>query len=153
MLDGISMPYHSLLVVCHVRNTPINFQWCSGGFLMLLWIQTVWQSLSGFFWFVNGVFRVDQCWFVWTELLISWHCRLDLLQRTISKQVHILLCPIHLSFPLPLVSGGLEGRLKCLQTLIKSRFWEIKAYNIHPMGDCVVRFSVLYICIRMILCC
>ena len=38
---------------------------------------------------------------------------------TISKQVHILLCPINLSFPRPLVSGRLEERLKYLSILIK----------------------------------
>jgi hypothetical protein len=45
-------------------------------------------------------------WFMWTELLIFWQYRLDLLQRTISKQVYILLCSINLSFPLYLVGAG-----------------------------------------------
>jgi hypothetical protein len=44
---------------------------------------------------------------------------MDSPQRTISKQVHILICPINLSFPLPLEGGGIKGRLKCLRTLIK----------------------------------
>jgi hypothetical protein len=65
------------------------------------------------------------CWFMWTELLISWQGTLDLLQRTLSKQVHILLCSSNLSFPLPLVGSGLEGRLKHLRTLNKCRFWKI----------------------------
>jgi hypothetical protein len=37
--------------------------------------------------------------------------------RTISKQVHF---PGILSFPLPLVGGGLEGRIKHLKTIIKN---------------------------------
>jgi hypothetical protein len=41
-----------------------------------------------------------------------------MLQRTISKQVHF---PRILSFPLPLVGGGLEGRLKHLRTIIERR--------------------------------
>jgi hypothetical protein len=40
-------------------------------------------------------------------------------QRTISKQVYILLCPTIFSFPLSLVDGGLEGRLKHLSILNK----------------------------------
>lgn len=32
---------------------------------------------------------------------------MDLLQRIISKQVHILLCPVNLSFPLSPVGGGI----------------------------------------------
>jgi len=45
---------------------------------------------------------------------------MDLLQRTISKQVHL---PRILSFPLSLVADGLEGGwgLKHLRTIIKSR--------------------------------
>jgi hypothetical protein len=70
------------------------------------------------------------CWFVWTELLISWQWRLESPQRTISKQVHILLCPIKLSFPLPLVSGGLEGRLEHLRTLIKVDFEKSKPTDV-----------------------
>jgi hypothetical protein len=51
---------------------------------------------------------------------------MDLLQRIISKQVHILLCPVNLSFPLSPVGGGLEGRLKHLRTLIKAGFEKYK---------------------------
>ena len=60
-------------------------------------------------------------------------------QRTISKQVHNLF-PINFSFPLPLLSGGLKGRLKHLRTLISVGFEkskpsslpiiEIEAYNL-----------------------
>jgi hypothetical protein len=63
---------------------------------------------------------------VWTELLISWQCRFYSLQRTISKQVLNILCPINLSFPLPLVGGGVEGRLKHLSNLIKKGFEKYK---------------------------
>jgi hypothetical protein len=55
---------------------------------------------------------------------------LDFLQRTISKQVHILLFPINLSIPLPLVDGRLEGRLKQLTTLIKVDFEKYKPTEI-----------------------
>ena len=64
------------------------------------------------------------CWFLGTELLMSWQCRLDSPQRTLSKQLHTLLCPINLSFPLPLVGGRLEGRLRYLRTIIKCRLWK-----------------------------
>lgn len=57
-----------------------------------------------------------------TKLLIYQQQRLESPQRTIYKQVHINLCPINLPFPLPLVGGGLEGRLMCLRTLIKVGF-------------------------------
>lgn len=39
------------------------------------------------------------------------------------------LYPNHLSFPLPLVGGGLEGRLKRLRTIIKSKLWKIRAFT------------------------
>ena len=38
--------------------------------------------------------------------------------QNLSKQVHF--API-LSFPLPLVGGGLKGRLKCLRTISKNQ--------------------------------
>ena len=37
-----------------------------------------------------------------------------------KEQVHV---PHILSSPLPLVDGGLQGRLKCLKTIIKNRVW------------------------------
>lgn len=57
---------------------------------------------------------------LWTELPISRQHRWELLQRTLSKQVDF---PCTLSFPLPLVGGGQQGRLKHLRTIIKYRFW------------------------------
>ena len=48
---------------------------------------------------------------LWTELLISRKYRWKLLQRTIPKQVHF---PCILSFLLPLLGGGLIGRLRYL---------------------------------------
>jgi hypothetical protein len=70
------------------------------------------------------------CWFLWTDLLISWQCKLNSPQRTISKQVHIVLYPINLSFPLPLMGGGPEWQAKHLSTLIKVGFFKFK-----PMED------------------
>ena len=59
--------------------------------------------------------------------------QMDLLQRTISKQVyfhHIL------SFPLLLVGDGLEGRLKHFWTIFKSRHWKkLKLYSITCLID------------------
>jgi hypothetical protein len=43
-------------------------------------------------------------------------------QRTISKQLHILLCPVNFST----TSGGLEGRLNHLTTLSKVEFEKSK---------------------------
>lgn len=43
-------------------------------------------------------------------------------QKPISKQAYIPLCPINLSFPLPVVGSGLQGRLEHLSTLIKLGF-------------------------------
>ena len=63
----------------------------------------------------------EPCCFFDLMLLIQQH-GLDSIQITISKQVHILFCPMNFSVPLPLVSGWLEGRLKHLSSLIKSRF-------------------------------
>ena len=80
------------------------------------------------------------CWFVRTELLISWQCRLDSPQRTISKQVHILLCPINLAFPLPLVVGGLEGRLRHLSTVIKVDLEKYKPDSTHSAINVMCHF-------------
>jgi hypothetical protein len=60
-----------------------------------------------------------------TELLIFRQHRWKLLQRAISKQVHF---PHILSFPLPLVGGGLQGRLKCLRTIIKNKGWGLERW-------------------------
>ena len=141
MLCGIGSPCHSLwVIVCRSfieRNTLKNFWWCSWRFYSLLqtWEKLTVSSGSNWYcWFPTGVADLWMvfasgsrycCWFVWTDLLISWQCRLNILQRTIFKPVHILLCPINLAFSLPLVDGELEGRLKHLRTLIKSRFWKI----------------------------
>jgi hypothetical protein len=46
--------------------------------------------------------------------------------KILSKQVHFSRI---LSFPLPLVGAGLEGRLKCLRTIIKSRL--LKKLKLH----------------------
>lgn len=44
-------------------------------------------------WYIREVFasRLScHCWFLCTQLLTSWQCKWDLLQRTISKQIHLL---------------------------------------------------------------
>ena len=73
--------------------------------------QHYWTGLLVYSW------SIQEDWLaaadLWTKRLISWQCRLDLLQRTISKQVHF---PCSLSFLLPLVGVGLEGRLKHLRS-------------------------------------
>lgn len=62
----------------------------------------------------------------WTELLISWQLRWDLLQGTISKQLHF---PCILSFPL--VGSGLEGSLRHLNIIIINRASKkLKLYKI-----------------------
>ena len=80
----------------------------------------------------DSTLEEEPCSFCWidlhvadsSKLLTSWQHRQDLLQRTISIQVH---SPHILSFSLPMMGGGLEGRLKCLRTVSKSRFWNIYA--------------------------
>ena len=62
---------------------------------------------------VDRATAADLC----TELLLSWQHWRELLQRTISKHIHF---PCILAFPPPLVSGGLEGKLKHLRTITKS---------------------------------
>jgi hypothetical protein len=41
--------------------------------------------------------------------------------KNFSKQVLFPVIPYILSFPLPLVGGGLKGRLKSLRTIIKTK--------------------------------
>ena len=65
---------------------------------------------------------------LWTKLLISWQRRWDLLQRTLSEQVHF---PHSFTSSLSLVGVGPEGRLKHLRTIIKSKLWKIKITDIH----------------------
>ena len=115
------------------RNRPKNF-WCySSSFLLLLWTRLITRALQFLLdwtaiadsWMVFASILSCWCWFMWTDLQVFWKFRLDLPQRTISTQVHILLCHIKLSFPLPLLCGGLEGSLKYWRTFIKSRLWKI----------------------------
>jgi hypothetical protein len=59
----------------------------------------------------------------WIELLtceLRQH-RPELLQKNLSRQLHF---PCILSFPLPLVGGGLQWRLKYLRTIIKNKVWK-----------------------------
>ena len=117
-----------------------NFWWYSGSFLPLLWTQAYWQSLTvssgSNCWFANGVCE-------WIKLLllipVNWTAdnsdneNWNYPNSTVSNQVHILLCPINLSFPLPLVDGGLNGRLKHLSTLIKVGFDAILVWSLTSM--------------------
>ena len=136
MLCSFGSPCYSLtVIICHdflERNAQKNFWWCSSSFLLLLWTQAIGKALK---------FLLDQTavkvfasgssyWLGWTELPISWQCRLDSPQRTLSKQAHSLLCPVNLSFPLPPEGGGLEGRLEHLNTRIKVGFRKYKPTGI-----------------------
>jgi hypothetical protein len=47
-----------------------------------------------------------------------------LLQRTFSNRSTPHPHTGILSFPLPLVGGGLKGRLRCLRTIIRNEFWK-----------------------------
>ena len=114
---------------------PKNFWWCSG-FLPFPWTQVDYQSPHSFCWIelplrIHGwCLQVVDCWWlVWTELLLSWQCRLYSFKRNLSIQDNIFLCPINLLFPLPLVSGRIEGRLKHLSAHTKSRLWKTETYK------------------------
>ena len=75
-------------------------------------------------WFMSGV-----CEWMKLPLLtrVNWSAdTLTIKAGTISKQVHILLCPINVSFPPPLVSGEVEGRLEHLRSPIKVGFEKAK---------------------------
>jgi hypothetical protein len=116
LLCGIGSPCYSLLVIvcCDFieRNTIQELLEDSCCFSGLGDWQRLVSSGSNY-----------HCWFEWTKLLIYWQHRLDSLQRTISKQLHILLCSINLFFPLHLVADGQEGTLKHLSTPFKVKFW------------------------------
>lgn len=114
---------------------PKNFWWCSG-FLPFPWTQVDYQSPHSFCWIelplqIHGwCLQVVDCWWlVWTELLLSWQCRLYSFKRNLSIQDNIFLCPINLLFPLSLVSGRIEGRLKHLSAHTKSRLWKTETYK------------------------
>jgi hypothetical protein len=59
--------------------------------------------------------------------------------KNLSKQLHF---PCILSFPTPLtlVGGGLQGRLKCLRTIIKNKVWKkLKlqhVFDVSSQGTC-----------------
>ena len=119
----------SLLILCHdfiethqrpssdILEASCTFSW-PNPMGRPLWFPLAWTAIAdSWMVFVSG--SSCGCWFVWAELLLSWQWRLDLLQRTISKQVHVPLCPINLFFALPLMGGRVEGRLRRLRTFIK----------------------------------
>jgi hypothetical protein len=53
--------------------------------------------------------------------------------KNLSKQVYF---PCILSFPLPLVGGGLQGRLKHLKPIIKKRFKGWRDGSVIKSADC-----------------
>jgi len=146
---GIGLPCHFLLVFVRLCWWPVELvlraffidccllwlhrEKCNKELIILLLLHAAstdldyWQSpktSSGSncnFWFMNIVCE-------WIELLVlifvnwtagMWQERFNLLQRTISKQVRIPLCPINLFFPPSLVGVGLERRFKHLKISIK----------------------------------
>lgn len=121
-----------LIIVCCDSiegNSLKNFLWHSCHFCRLRPIGRAskflldWTAIAES-WIV--FVRVSSYWLVvvsW-QWLVSWQWRLESLHRT--HQVHILLCPINVSFPLPLVGGWLEERLKFLRTLMKAGFEKSK---------------------------
>jgi hypothetical protein len=90
------------------------------------WLRADWQTLT-----VLNQTAIADLWTVfgggplplsihvnWTAAILT--MKVDTTpQKPISKQVHIFLYPINLLFPLSLVGGGLEGRLKHFSILIK----------------------------------
>jgi hypothetical protein len=99
--------------------------------------------------FVSGLSYY--CWFTWNKLLIFENADWIHPQITSSKQVNILLSPINLSFPLLLMGGGPEGRLKYLITFIKGGFVKTSlqewfhdmisgSINHFPRGDLYYQF-------------
>jgi hypothetical protein len=98
--------------------------------LLLTWAQDeAWLSLLG------STTSVGSCLLsqlYWTGLLVHpWSiCEwIKVPPKNLSKQIHFPWIP---SFPLPLVGGGLQGKLKHLRTIIKNRFWKkLKLYPRH----------------------
>jgi hypothetical protein len=58
--------------------------------------------------------------------------------KNLSKQVHF---PCILSFPLPLVSGRLQGRLKHLRTTIKNKIEKLKLHRMLAVWNGLVEDS------------
>jgi hypothetical protein len=135
MLCGISSPCHSLLVIvcCDFVEKKMHQKTC-GGVPRASFSFHGLRPIGRASWFRLDlniadswmVFVCYHCWIMWAELLISWQNKLYSLQRNISKQVHIILCPINFSFSLPLISDVLEGRLKHLSTLTRESLEKYK---------------------------
>jgi hypothetical protein len=125
------------------RGTAENCSWCPRQSKPSCWLSNAteaWLSLLGrailllpwlpvYSWSVCKWIELLLPANLWTELLISRQCKWDLLQKTISKQVHF---PSILSFPLPLRGGGLEGKLKHLRTITKIRFESLSLQILSP---------------------
>lgn len=140
MLCGISSLCYSLLTLVFTDNTVVLTHlatlkyvwWTSGGFLLLLWTMTTWQSLAVPY-EMNSHYRfiTGDCEWIVLPLLIHLNQTATILTIKIGfspkkycTQIQTLLCHINLSFPLPLGKGidGLERMLRHLIALIKEGF-------------------------------
>lgn len=133
-----TLPLSPIIICCDFveKNSPKNFSWYSGSFLLLLQTQPSWQSLQ----FSSGSNWC--CWFEnWATTADSWQWRLESPQRTLSKQDRISLCPINLFLPLPLAGGGLEERLKHWRTLFKVGLYKSKRAENSICGGVLLRFG------------
>jgi hypothetical protein len=123
------------------RGTAENF-WCSSRSLLLTRAKA-WLSLLGsechrcWLVLVSQLYRTGLLVYPWSvckgiePLLLT--CALnnrdysqqrwELLQRTFLNRSTT---PRILSFPLPLVGGGLQGRLTSLRTIIQNKVWKLK---------------------------
>lgn len=141
MLCDIGLPCHSFLImVCHdfiEGKAPKS----SGNILAfshyhtprpigrVIWCLLDWIAADdSWMVFANGFSYC--CWFMWTELLIFWQHTLELPQRTISRQVHILLWPIYLSILLPLVRPYL-ALVWALKTNLSLAWFSITVICLH----------------------
>lgn len=109
--------------------------------MLLTWL--CWTGLLIYLWvFVSRSDRAA-AFDLWRELLISRQYRWELLQRTLlNRSTPQHPSPHILSFPLPLVGGGLKGRLKHLRTMVKKQVLE-KIKVIHLIQSLVpLRVSV-----------
>lgn len=78
---------------------------------------------------VNWTTEVDLGWCFPREL-DCWYPDWNGPQRTISKQIHISLCPTDLSFLYLGWGGGLQGKSRPLRTLIGVRFKNLSLQHI-----------------------
>lgn len=122
-----------LIIVCYdfiEKNASKNFSWYSSGFLLLLWTWVLCFFLIELQLLIcEWCLQVDRASTASLCELNCWYpdnTHWNHPQITISKQVHIPLCSINLSFPLPLLGCRLQESLKNLRTLIKVCFEKSK---------------------------